>query len=259
LDYIQQLVNRYKDHPALGMWEPVNEPEASTCPPENITTCSGIQTCPNETVAAQALLSFFDDVGPLIHELDPNHLVESGFIGGGQCGTSGSDYAYVGASSGIDVLTYHDYYPANEPMGGDQWNGLAVRFQQAKQLGKPIIGGECGIYAGGPGCDTFQQRAIDYKARLDEQFGNGTSALLIWDYMNVNTSSSGQCSYNTWYGDAVVDLIINYPSQNNWPVYGPANSSAQPSTKHSSDSNRVLPLIIFEILLVLTFYIISIE
>jgi hypothetical protein len=31
--YMQELVNRYRNSPALGMWEPVSEPEASSCAP----------------------------------------------------------------------------------------------------------------------------------------------------------------------------------------------------------------------------------
>ena len=30
--YVQDVVNRYKNSPALGMWEPISEPEASACP-----------------------------------------------------------------------------------------------------------------------------------------------------------------------------------------------------------------------------------
>ena len=33
-------------------------------------------------------------------------------------------------------------------MGGDQWNGMAVRFAEATTLNKPIITGEVGIVAG---------------------------------------------------------------------------------------------------------------
>ena len=32
-DYLQALVSRYASSPALGMWEPMSEAEASTCPP----------------------------------------------------------------------------------------------------------------------------------------------------------------------------------------------------------------------------------
>ena len=58
----------------------------------------GAHQLPNESVAAAALRHFFDVVGEEIHTLDPNHLVENGFLGGGQCGTESSDYQYVSAS-----------------------------------------------------------------------------------------------------------------------------------------------------------------
>ncbi len=64
---------------------------------------------------------------------------------------SGPDYQIVGASPGIDVLSVHDYYGSPE-VGGDQWNGLALRFAQASGLHKPIITGEVGI-TGGNGSD----------------------------------------------------------------------------------------------------------
>ena len=106
------LVSRYADSPALGMWEPMSEAEASDCPAgfEENDECGGHQTCPDEAAAASALDYFFTTVGAQIHVLDPEHLVEAGLIGGGQCGTSDADYQSVGASPGIDVLSIHDYY-----------------------------------------------------------------------------------------------------------------------------------------------------
>ena len=166
-DYLTDIVSRYADSPALGMWEPMSEPEASTCPaafqPNN---CSGNQTCPDESAAAAALQYFFTTEGGQIQRLDPEHLVEAGFLGGGQCGTAGGDYQSVGASPGIDVLSIHDYY-GSAPMGGDQWNGMAVRFAQARALDKPIIAGEGGILAGNgqTGCESLQQRALNLSAK----------------------------------------------------------------------------------------------
>ena len=55
-DYMNELVSRYADSPALGMWEPMSEAEASTCPtPYEASNCGGHQTCPDEAVAASAL------------------------------------------------------------------------------------------------------------------------------------------------------------------------------------------------------------
>ncbi len=190
--FVQDIVNRYKSSPALGMWEPMSEAEASTCPPQfEPTSCSGHQTCPNEAVAAQALRYFFDTVGGEIHAIDPNHLVESGLIGGGQCGTQGSDYQYVSASPGIDVLSVHDYYGA-APMGGDQWNGMAVRFAQAAALNKPVIDGEMGIEAGA-GCVSDASRGGEFASKIAVQLKAGTSGVLAWDWV---PSAQTACSYD---------------------------------------------------------------
>jgi hypothetical protein len=199
-DYMNALVSRYADSPALGMWEPMSEAEASTCSasfePNN---CGGHQTCPNEGAAAMALDYFFTSVGAQIHFLDPAHLVEGGFLGGGQCGTAGSDYETVGTSTGIDVLSVHDYY-GSAPLGGDQWNGIAVRFAQARALDKPIITGEAGILAGNgqSGCVSLQQRALDITAKMAVQFLSGDSAFLVWDWL---LDPLGPCSYNTGPSD----------------------------------------------------------
>ena len=128
-NYMKAIVSRYADSPALGMWEPMSEAEASTCPAAvEPTNCGGHQTCPSHRVAASALKHFFTTVGAQIHLLDHEHLVEGGFLGGGQCGTSGRDYKSVGASPGIDVLSVHDYY-GTAPFGGDQFerHGGALR------------------------------------------------------------------------------------------------------------------------------------
>jgi mannan endo-1,4-beta-mannosidase len=116
------------------LWEPISEPEASTCASAfEPTNCSRNQSCPDDSAAAADLTYFFDSVGGEIHSLDPLHPVEAGFLGSGQCGTAGADYQRVGASPGIDVLSVHDYYGGTAALGGDQWNGLSVRFAQARR------------------------------------------------------------------------------------------------------------------------------
>lgn len=206
--YMQDVVDRYKTSPALGMWEPISEPEASTCPPQfQPSNCGGNQTCPNEAVAEQAMLHFFDVVGGEIHALDPDHLVESGMIGNGQCGTSGPDYAAVSASPGIDVLSYHDY-TGPTLMPGDQWNGLALRFQEAAALRKPIIGGEVGITSGVGSCTSPTLRAQQFQAKEDAQVAAGSSGLLAWDW---EPSSPSGCAFDTYPGDPLMAVIGQGP------------------------------------------------
>jgi mannan endo-1,4-beta-mannosidase len=213
LDYVTQIVTEFRSSPALGMWEPISEPEASTCASGGAPSdCYGSLTCPDEQAAAQALRGFFDTVGALIHQIDPRHLVESGTLGGGQCGTSGSDYVLVGSSPGLDVLSYHDYYPPTPLIGADQWNGIGVRQSQAAQLGKPLIAGEMGIEASTappaqpsiPACVSVAQRASDLAAKVRAQLASGTRAVLVW---NWSPNPIGPCDYNTTTGDPLMGML----------------------------------------------------
>jgi hypothetical protein len=194
------------------MWEPISEPEASTCPAQyEPTNCEGHQTCPDEAAAAASLRYFFDTVGGEIHLLDPDHLVEAGFLGSGQCGLDGADYRYVGASPGIDVLSYHDYYPASEPFGGDRWNGIQVRIDQAQALDKPIIAGEEGIVAGtAPNCESWAQRAMDMQTKTDDQLQAGVSGVLFWNWVPAPESD---CVYDTAPGDPMLGLLVSCPAE----------------------------------------------
>ena len=177
------------------MWEPMSEPSAGTCPaqdePRKLWCESNLP--PNEADAAVALRYFFDTVGTEIHTLDPKHLVESGMSGGGQSGTGGSDYQFVSASPGIDVLSYHDYY-GSALFGGDRWNRHAVRIQQAAALAKPIIAGEMGILAGADaGCTSLSTRNALFHAKVQAQMAAGTRGVLAWNWV---PAAQATCSYD---------------------------------------------------------------
>ena len=210
-DYLQAIVTRFRSSPVLGMWEPISEPEASTCPSQyELLDCGGHQTCPDDAAAAGALRHFFDVVGAEIHTLDPNHLVEDGMLGGGECGTAGSEYEYVSNARVIDVLSYHDYYPGPALIGGDQWNGLAVRFDQASALDKPIIVGEMGMETGpGPGCPSLWRRTNVATARIQAQMAAGSSGVLLWDWEPATTSP---CSLDIAPGDPMPTPWLFIPS-----------------------------------------------
>ena len=99
------------------------------------------------------------------------------------------------------MLSVHDYYGA-APLGGDQWNGMSIRFSQAAALDKPIITGEVGILAGnGPSCISFDQRDVDMTAKRRAQFAAGSSAFLVWNWV---LDPLGPCSYNTGPGDPLM-------------------------------------------------------
>ena len=118
-----------------------------------------------------------------------------------QCGTQGSDYQYVSSSPGIDVLSYHDYW-GTAPIGGDQWNGMAVRLHQSVAVGKPIIAGESGLNFGtAPGCASDSTRNSDFLAKEQAQSQAGSSGLLIWNWV---PSLSNSCSYDVAPTDPVL-------------------------------------------------------
>ena len=121
-------------------------------------------------------------------------------------------YQSVGASPGIDVLSVHDYY-GSAPLGGDQWNGLAERFAQAKALNKPIITGEAGIVAGTgqSGCESLQQRAVDMSAKMAAQFADGRQCFLGVGL--VDSIPLGPCNTNTGPTDSsLLNAIASPPS-----------------------------------------------
>ena len=102
-DWVDTAVRRWRDSAAAAAWTPVGEPEPSICAAQG---CDWqVRDCPAD--AAVVVRTFIDKVGERIRALDPDALIWEGRAGGGQCGSAGDDYAYVGASPGVDVLEYH--------------------------------------------------------------------------------------------------------------------------------------------------------
>jgi hypothetical protein len=137
-------------------------------------------------------------VSTYIKAIDANHLVSFGTIGSGQCGASGGEYQDLHGISTIDLCEYHDYGEAENPIPGDQWNGLQLRIEQCDSLNKPIFIGESGVhacgYAGGPSCShpfcnapnvcyTQQERADLFQAKMDAFLNtNAGVGYLFWIY-----------------------------------------------------------------------------
>lgn len=184
IDHMRAMVSRYRASPAVGIWELLNEPEVP---------CA----------AAPVLRRFLDVVGGELKRLDPGHLLGSGVIGTGQCGSSGDDYSKLHASPAVDVASYHDYDDAR-PIPGDRWNGMAVRMAQARSLNKPLIVGEAGLQAGAGGCMTPAARRDAVKAKVDAQFRGGVQALVVW--AQIFGGRTG-CSYEFEADDPVLDLV----------------------------------------------------
>ncbi len=210
-DFMQEIVTRYKDSPTIAMWEVMNEPETAGClPGYSGSECWGHQTCVDHTAAAGSLRYFFDTVGKKMKEIDHNHLIESGVMGGGQCGADNTNYTYVHQSPYIDVASYHDYEHVDSPMPGDQWNGLQVRLDQMRLIQKPLIIGEAGMLAqdNSSACMSFATRREKIAAKMSAQFTAGIAGYIPWDWTGVN---KGVCNYDIPATDPMISLLHDFP------------------------------------------------
>ncbi|MCW2497812.1 cellulase family glycosylhydrolase [Jatrophihabitans sp.] len=197
--WVTTAVNRWKSNRYVAGWELVGEPEDPIC---GDPTCNwATNTCPPD--AATVLRSFMDTAGAQVRALDSQHLIFAGFTGGGQCGTGYTDYQYVAASPGIDVLEYHDYGADGVPLPGDQWNGLAERISQAQALGKPLLVAEVGENAGS--CESLATRSAHFQTKIEGQRAAGTAGVLAWDW--VPDPRTDQCTYDIGPGDPALTML----------------------------------------------------
>jgi len=169
-----EVATRYRNDPYIGVWQLLNEAEAA----------SALGGSCDEATAASTMKAFVDDVGGAIHTADPNHLVDLGTIGSGQCGTSGTDYQLVHGSAGTDLCEYHDYSAYNVTMPGDQYNGLATRISQCGGLGKPLFIGESGIRSSDVG-GNLTLRANSFVTKRQAQTNAGAQGFLIYTWCAI--------------------------------------------------------------------------
>ena len=202
-DWIRIAVERWRDEPALAAWETVGEPETSVCG----LTCDWFdRSCPAD--AAAVLRAFTDATGALMRSLDPRTLVTAGLTGGGQCGTQGDEYELIAASPYVDVLQYHDYGADGVALPGDRWNGLVRRFEQANQVGKPLLVAEIGQAAGS--CLDPAERAADIDAKVTGQRDAGSAGFLLWAF--VPDPRPAECTFDIGYDDPLWSVIAAHGS-----------------------------------------------
>jgi hypothetical protein len=201
MPWLREVVSHYRDEPAIGMWELVNEPGSARW-----LACSRTRSCKTRDIRG-----FFDAAGGEIHRLDPHHLVESGahapWVYGGARG-----WRYIHESPGIDVTSVHEYdmRPGASPH-------LPGAVTQADALGKPLILGEVGIFASlhgdrtkvmnGNRCISFAARVTMFRAKLDATFRTTIDGVNVWNWMPRNKH---ECRIETYPGDPLVATIRTY-------------------------------------------------
>jgi mannan endo-1,4-beta-mannosidase len=160
-DWIRTVVPKYKDSPAIAMWEIANEPKGNSA-----------------AVTDAVMKSFFDETAALIKSLDPNHLVSSGSQAQYLYGTS--DFSYVHSGPNIDVASVHEYDYAYQ----DSRTIVSGHFTAAKakmdQLGKPLYIGETGV--GLSYCMSAQERSDGLRQKYDAYLRDGSVGILYWGW-----------------------------------------------------------------------------
>lgn len=228
--YARLVAEHYRDEPAIAFWQLINEAEA----PSAGGGCE-------EARAAEALHSFAGEMTQTLKSADPNHLVSLGTMGSGQCGTSDRNYKRV--HEPVDIAEYHDYvYDGNSldnsdnPIPGDQWNGLSARIDQTgpSGLNKPLMVGEAGIRADVAGAlspESLQTRADYFAAKIEVQMAAGVDGFVLWEKVLEPTDSAavagGHEAYGIGFGDPTEEVTRRFGEE--WE--GTASAwSADPTT-----------------------------
>ncbi|MGV0744497.1 beta-mannosidase [Mycolicibacterium sp. XJ870] len=201
-DWLDTAVKRWGRLPAVAGWSAVGEPTPAYCMDHE---CHWSNTaCPSDS--ATVLRRFFDDTGARIRELDPDTLIFSGHAGGGQCGSSGDDFALVGASPGLDVLEYH-YYEATDDLPGDPYHGLQLRVEQARAVNKPLLVAELGLEAGS--CRSPEDRQRELSGTITALREHGAAGALFWAYMP--DPRPDECTLDIGPADPLMDMVGTAP------------------------------------------------
>ncbi len=185
--WISSVVPKYKDSPAVGAWEIMNEPALK-----------------GGTVSESTIKSFFDQTAAHIKSKDPNHMVSTGTLAPWMSEHKGADgYTNVHSSPNIDIISLHEYdyaYQSSRTLISPHYGPTK---QAAERLQKPIIVGEAGITLAS-GCMTQQERANAFKQKVDAYLTQGASAVFFWGI--------------TWPPNE--DTVCNEPHGSNDPVNG---------------------------------------
>lgn len=159
--YVALIADRYKDEPAIMVWQLMNEAEAKTA---------------KGSPDPDALLLFATDMGALIKQHDRNHLVSLGTIGGDQPGVAGDAFQKLAEVPWIDVIEVHDYGAESDSLPRATRGCLRAALLTAK----PCFIGEIGISARQR---LGRQKRAEFIARkLDAAWVSGVDGVLIWSF-----------------------------------------------------------------------------
>lgn len=196
--WVRTVVDRFKSHPGVAMWEIMNEPGNHR------------GGAANSTLTDTEMKAFIDDIAATIDDIDPGTLVTTGTLSADMVGTG--DLSYVTSGPDIDVGSVHEYDYDWEQSPGVYADTIVsgwVTSAQAemRSIGKPLIVGESGV-SSGEGCRTTPAaRAGVIGRKLDAYLPaagtNGIAGVNVWSliktpYTCTSPNGSGIPAGNTF-------------------------------------------------------------
>lgn len=187
-DWVSLIVSRYASHPEILFWQMQNEPGISGIPVDQNNSILG---------------TWANDIGWLIKNTDPNHLVSLG----------NENIPLYGASA-FDVIEYHDYNSQTDEFPFD----LAKHVLAAAGANKPIFVGEVGLKRSIAG--SLQTRAGQVEDKVGAMLTNGIAGVLPWNWVHSQQQAD---DWSYWAGDPALSpmasWLTNASSMNPVPPY----------------------------------------
>jgi hypothetical protein len=161
VEYVERLVEHFKDEPAILAWELVHEARADDF---------------------AALNGFVQRMTAAIRVRDPNHLISPGVEEGSSAATNNegasSNYRALHAHPTVDLVDVHDFGPVDEPLTENARRAFAI----AGALGKPAFIGAIGVNLDDESASAFTLRANRVGAKLAAAYEHGFAGALVFDY-----------------------------------------------------------------------------
>lgn len=185
LPHVIEMVSRYKESPAIAMWEIINEPADAPW---------------------YVIRDFLHEMAAIIKKHDPNHLVESGtFAGWAYEGYE--NYKALHDSPHIDVGNLHEYDYDYQNSNMIESPHFEACLKAMYDLNKVLIVGEVGIESG-DNCRTSRNKRVEaMKEKFDIYIGMGAGAVFVWNF----AKDSRGCNLTFNQKDPLYNAILNYP------------------------------------------------
>ncbi len=213
-DYVAKIVEHYKDNPTILGWMMMNEADTSL-----------------KVNGKSSLLSFANDIGGIIKNIDHNHLVTVGTQSNGASGATGQDFIDVYGLPVVDFAEAHDWgfwgsdtqaIPGGVKNSSGTWDlpnpnstdclktyqakiGCSIA-QSIQIIKKPIIMGESGIAATDSASRVRRAQLMDDK--MNAFFANGGAGYIYWQWNHVLDSEHFDVLGNT--NDPLLPIMKKY-------------------------------------------------